>query len=151
MTQFKNFKYEINFVSKVDQKPWPHYLWSVKINGELFTYKTGLGHAVKSDTYFLKKSDQDQYRGRLIKIYSTKHCLEYAIEPKIENILNSLFLDSEANCMSFQNWCSEFGYNTDSIKDSQIYQECCKIDSQVRRVLGPDYQKIKEYIESLEL
>lgn len=75
----------------------------------------------------------------------------YVEPPKLEHVLNSLFLDSSAHDETFENWCSEFGYDSDSIKARKIYDECNEVFFKTREALGKDFEEIRKHIQSLEI
>lgn len=55
--------------------------------------------------------------------------------PTLEDALYCLLLDSEVlNYDSFESWADEFGYNSDSIKDRKVYDDCMKIALQSRQL-----------------
>lgn len=57
--------------------------------------------------------------------------------PTLREILYSLVLDSSAiNCASFEEWASEYGYETDSRKAEATYNECVRIGLQLRAMIG---------------
>ena len=45
-------------------------------------------------------------------------------EPTLDACLYALCMDAEAEKMTFEEWCQEFGFNSDSIKDLKTYQQC---------------------------
>lgn len=62
--------------------------------------------------------------------------------------LSSFLRDAEAIEMSFNDWCSEMGMSSDSIKDLNTYQECCKIGEKVRQLFPYDLRKkLKEALQ----
>lgn len=58
--------------------------------------------------------------------------------PTSASVLYSLLSDSQACDMSFNDWCSDFGCNADSIKALSTYQACCTIGESMRKVFTPD-------------
>ena len=44
--------------------------------------------------------------------------------PKIKDVIHSLYMDSMAADENFHDWCSNFGYDDDSIKALNTYKEC---------------------------
>jgi hypothetical protein len=57
--------------------------------------------------------------------------------PTIEDVLYSLLMDSEVlNYSTFKDWADEFGYNSDSIKDKKVYEECLRIALQMRQLFS---------------
>lgn len=58
-------------------------------------------------------------------------------QPTIADILNALILDTNSvGITSFEDWASEFGYNTDSRKAFDIYHECMKEYEQLKTFFG---------------
>lgn len=55
-------------------------------------------------------------------------------KPCSADVLHSLTLDSSAIDTSFDYWCSDYGYDTDSISAFNTYQQCCKIAKELRQV-----------------
>lgn len=81
-------------------------------------YYTGLRHRKKGKEYVsagLKTPDKP-------------------IAPCAADVLYNLILDSSALDTSFDYWCSDYGYDTDSISAFNTYQACCKIAKDLHRV-----------------
>ncbi|CAB4196364.1 hypothetical protein UFOVP1299_77 [uncultured Caudovirales phage] len=111
---FSDLDISIKYIGKINDAEWPHYLWSVNINsGEYVTfYKTGLGHA--------------------------KHTcgVEGILVPEPAMVMHSLIMDSEAGDLVFEEWCDNFGFNSDSIKDHDIYTACIAIAKGLKKCFG---------------
>lgn len=75
----------------------------------------------------------------------------HGAEPEKEDVIQSLFIDSEAEDLSFEEWCSELGMNDDSIKALKIYKDCKQNAKKLRQLLGHDYEAIRDEIRELEL
>ena len=60
------------------------------------------------------------------------------ILPKIEDVVHSLVMDSEVLEYDFAEWCGNFGYQEDSRKAEQIYNDCMQIALKINRSLGTD-------------
>jgi hypothetical protein len=56
--------------------------------------------------------------------------------PTAADVLSCVILDSEAIEQSFEDWASDFGYDTDSRKAERIYHECVAQARDAQRVLG---------------
>ena len=81
-------------------------------------YFTGLGHRKKGREYVnagFKTPDKP-------------------VAPCAADVLYSLVLDSSAIDTSFDYWCSDYGYDADSISAFNTYQACCKIAKELRQV-----------------
>jgi hypothetical protein len=123
----------VTHIGKIDNKEWPHFLWSIAIkhkDGVFVTqYKTGTGLV-------------EARKGMRIDPTLNKRCVEYerqynaVMRPKVPtsaDIMHSLLMDMSAEHSSFSNWCDEFGYDSDSIKALGIYQTCCDIAVQMHK------------------
>lgn len=74
-------------------------------------------------------------------------------DPKAQDVLNALALDSSGveNARSFEEWCAEYGYDTDSRKAERIYRACEKQAEKLKSFLGDDlYQELLYNTESLQ-
>jgi hypothetical protein len=47
------------------------------------------------------------------------------VKPSSASVLYSLLSDARAIDDSFENWSSEYGYDSDSLKAFDIYRQCC--------------------------
>lgn len=85
-----------------------------------FDYYTGSGHrkvpkSVRKPYYITDQRGIAQWNKENAK----------PVRPSEADVLYSMLLDSEANEQSFNDWCSNFGYDTDSRKALDTYQACC--------------------------
>lgn len=64
--------------------------------------------------------------------------------PQIEDVLSSMVLDARsASCETFEEFCNEYGFNNDSIKDLKLYEACKCIADKAKYLLGDDiYDKM---------
>lgn len=56
--------------------------------------------------------------------------------PTLEDVLYSLVVDSGADDQTFEEWCSNFGYDADSRKAETTYRQCADIGRALRLALG---------------
>ena len=61
--------------------------------------------------------------------------LRKPVAPSAAIVLHSLLLDSSAVGQSFESWCSDFGYDSDSRKAYRIYEACQKNADKLTRVI----------------
>ena len=59
-------------------------------------------------------------------------------KPKAASVLHSLLMDTYAIDSSFEDWCSDYGYDTDSIKALKTYKACRSIGERMVRVFSTD-------------
>lgn len=106
---------KIDYVGKVNDKDWPHFLWNVVISHKngfwTVPYKTGLGLIDKPKP---SKPWTTYLRGETPK------------KPTNSDIMYSILLDAAAGDQSFNDWCDDFGYDQDSMKAFKMYQACCE-------------------------
>lgn len=58
--------------------------------------------------------------------------------PRAADVLYCLLMDARAGDVGFEEWCSEFGYDTDSRRAERSYRLCRDIAKRLHRFLGPD-------------
>jgi hypothetical protein len=97
---------------------WEHFAWSVKIGSEVFEYKTGLGHAKKP-----KKWNGITY-GEPIPL-----------KPKIRHVLHAIASDAQCAQDTFEDFCSNLGYDTDSRRALDTYLKCQDNGHKLRKAL----------------
>ena len=56
----------------------------------------------------------------------------------VDNCLYSLLLDADCSNCTFTDFCSEYGYDADSITANRIYHECIKTSKQLNRLFNAD-------------
>lgn len=87
-------------------------------------YYTGLGHRQETKSQATKT----------IKIVGNKWVYAKPVQPCAANVLYSLIQDSSAIDTSFEYWCADYGYDSDSISAFNTYQACCRIAKELLRV-----------------
>lgn len=63
-------------------------------------------------------------------------------EPTAADVLYCVCSDARAADDSFEGWCSEFGYETDSRKAEKTYKACAALAPRVQRFLGDHYEEV---------
>ena len=106
---------------------WKCLNWKCQltINGKAYTcdYSQGVGHLPKMPSGYpdtLTKYEADA-------IEFGKAGYKTVPAPSVVDILHSLLQDSQSADQTFENWCSELGYDSDSRKAESTYNECRKI------------------------
>lgn len=100
--------------------------WQRKANG--YTIKLSFGR---------KTYSVDYWQGTGIKN-----------KPTLEGVMESLFLDAESGNDSFEDFCSNFGYDTDSRNAEKIWNACQKTKKELSRLLGDQYGHYKQKYQS---
>ena len=72
-------------------------------------------------------------------------------EPTAKDVVWSLIADDQTlqSGSTFEDWCFELGYNTDSISDRATYDLCIKNSQNVRRLYGSDFAAAQLEAEDL--
>src|SRR5262249_20478447 len=65
-----------------------------------------------------------------------------AREPNAEDVMEALCSDASSAENSFENWCGDYGYDTDSRRAERTYQAVQKQTAKLRRLLGDDFDRI---------
>jgi hypothetical protein len=65
-------------------------------------------------------------------------------DPDAENVLSSLLLDASCGEMSFEEYCSDFGYDTDSRRHHKTWKACKKLAPKLQEFLGEHYEECVE-------
>jgi hypothetical protein len=64
-----------------------------------------------------------------------------APEDRPAEVVDSLLSDAQAGDESFEDFCGNFGYDTDSRKTERTYRACQRTARHVQRVFGGDYER----------
>jgi hypothetical protein len=81
-----------------------------------------------------------RYEGRrMVVTFSMGLALEGP--PSADQVLEALLLDASGieSARDFADWCSEYGYDTDSRKAERIYKACQRQAERLRYLLSDDY------------
>jgi hypothetical protein len=97
-----------------------------------FDYFTGLGLRAKTP----------------IRPWQTLEGLKRPVTPTAAAMLHCLVLDSVALNMGFDEWCSDFGYSSDSIKASKIFEACRDNSRKLARIFNSEQlEKLSELLQ----
>jgi hypothetical protein len=56
--------------------------------------------------------------------------------PKLEDVLASLLMDAQSADESFDDWCANFGFDSDSRKALADYEACVRVAADLRRLFS---------------
>ncbi len=99
---------------------WKCDSWHFTIKGQSFEYYTGTGHR-KTGT---------------------------AITPPIAGLLYSIIIDGSSADSTFEDWCSDFGYDTDSRKALETYLACQQNATKFRKIFTAEQrEKLQELLQ----
>lgn len=62
-------------------------------------------------------------------------------DPTAADVLACLVSDARAGEQSFEEFCADFGYDSDSRQAHNTWKACSKLAPRVRRLLGDDFER----------
>lgn len=85
-----------------------------------------------------------RYQGRrMVVVFTMGAALTH--EPTVREVMNCLFLDSmgyDSNAGRFEDWCSDYGYDTDSRKAERTFRAIERQSKALRRMCGEDFDHL---------
>ncbi len=144
-----------NPIEKEGEKPLKHWsdasdAWLVIINSQHFDYYTGIGHrhidrmtviGSKWDWDFMNKNRHKLNIDVLVQVSKP-------VTPKFDSILACLVQDAVGSSQTFDDWCADYGYDTDSRKALQIYMDCQETAKKLRLARVPlekEAERLQDY------
>lgn len=133
--------YTCKYIRETAQGTWKCDQWEFEINSVKFDFYTGLGH--RGLTEEAKHEIAGEYP--LPHLLGSQAYEDYlaAIDaarvpepPHVAAMLHSLFMDNQSATQSFEDWCEEYGYSSDSRKALEVYLECQEIGRKLRAAVG---------------
>lgn len=146
-------KYDVHFngvgSDGFNGEKWEHdkfiIFFSNEKNSGRFEYNTGFGHRI-THKQFSKISPKNIRLASIHKeisglhrvLFSISEGYTYAVAPTAASVLHSLFLDASAGAETFEDFCSNFGYDTDSRKALDTYLACQENGVKLRKIFNGD-------------
>lgn len=129
--------------------------WKVTIKRGSTSYTTdysmGAAHRVYNDpreraTY--GKPVKLPYNGKMTIHEQEQLEKSKPVDPDLKNVLYCLWSDAQSvsDGQSFEDWCADFGYDTDSRKAHKAYKACLKTYQALKR-LGFDFEELAEFFQ----
>lgn len=118
--------FKVEYVGKRKKDNWEHYQWYVTIYGVSFKYRTGLGHATKRKDFFKKTTKKS--------IYDSTDEVDIHV-PKLKDILYAMAWDAKVSDGTFEDFCSELGYSTDSRQALKTYLKCQESGAKLKKII----------------
>lgn len=136
------YKYDCTLLGlRKDDDGWEHFKFNCTIEDESFTFRSGIGHAkwFRGDSANRKAKDE----GYEIVLENDWKLGKLRLKRiKISEIVYCTLLDNTEE--NFHDWCSNFGYDTDSRKALAIYLECQENYVRLRKALGQGFSEARE-------
>jgi hypothetical protein len=117
--------------------------WLVLLDAEKIEYFTGIGHRkMRPPKYIHETTFKAMKAGRCHSIEDMGKCSMH-VAPSVDDVLCSLVMDSSAIDQTFDDWCGDYGYDTDSRKALDTYLACQESGKKLQR-LHIDIEKARE-------
>lgn len=141
-------KFEIDYLGFEANAAWPAHRWTVKINGASFEYRTGAGHATPffRDTF---PGARRNARPTDRPVIADADRQAWVDVPKADDVLACLLDDARAGSESFDDFASNYGVSSDSLKALDTYRACMDTAARLRKALGPEYGAETQRIDAL--
>ena len=146
--------------SRNKSEKYPSLNWKVTIlrnKKEILTtdYMAGCGHCpsykkLNPTSYDCRKLIEAECETGYVSnyAYSMGHITQdkkLPILPELRDVIYSLVMGADAFEYDFEDWCANFGYETDSRKAEKIYNECVEIAHKLLRSVGTSgLEKLRE-------
>lgn len=141
-------KVSFHYAGERTRDDWKHDKWIITFTstkGESdFDYRTGLGHRAgptAADKAHIKWSfsglTEQDIKARTSYGRQYLQAVENSRKPQAPDpagVLHCLILDMQAEHMTFNEWCENFGYSNDSIKAESIFDACRQQARELRAV-----------------
>lgn len=116
---------------------------------EEFEFYTGLGHRKPAEWKFgCRGYDGGPKPTPGTLLYEHWQADARPQAPHAADVLHSIILDSSAVGQSFQSWCDEFGYDSDSRKAEATYRACQENADKLSRIFN--HQQREALAEALQ-
>ena len=69
----------------------------------------------------------------------------YDAPPKADSVLYSLASDASGADATFEDFCSDYGYDNDSRTAERTWDACRETELQLRRMFGPKYDDVQKW------
>lgn len=126
MLSDNNVDFHSIFVAKIKRDDWECFKWTV-----VFTHK------------ITKETTLVDYHKGLAHVKNGK-----PTAPTIDEIVYSLNMDAQIGRESFEDYCSNFGTNQDSIKEYKIWESCKEAVKQLEKLFTKE--QINQFDEIFE-
>ena len=135
-------QYEVAYAGQTKRDNWDCDAWRYKINDIEGDYFKGLDHR-KAHI----RAGKNPYPPRTTGSENWNNIHVKPVKPHLADILYSLFSDAAALDMNFKEWCDNYGYDNDSIKALNIYNQCIDIGYKLRKMFKREmYDELKELL-----
>ena len=125
-----NIQFSASLIGEtIKDNNWKCDEWRIKIGAMRTSYYTGTGHRKHKKGAFRTTA-----RKGTVAYANWERANLQPVAPCAADVIYSLLSDAEAADMSFNDWCDNFGYSSDSISAFITYQQCSTIGYDLQKV-----------------
>lgn len=134
-----------------------HFEWSITITGEVpnlgVSYSAGTLAAIKYVSPLIQRQIRhdtriDSYKRGAFGTGSMDLIAKHATVP-LYAVVAALLHDASGADNTFEDWCADYGYDTDSRRAMDTYLTCQKTVVWCRKWFGPDYSNAAALVSML--
>ena len=155
---------------------WESDKWVILINGTAHEFYTGIGHRIiktikmsGNGSYHFSKTQKAENK-KLAELIGVSEKAEiwkftgkmtnsrsriiadqrptYTAPPTQASVLHALIWDADSSEQPFRDWCSDFGFDTDSRKAERMYFDCQDTAEKLRKAFKPhQLDTLRELLE----
>jgi hypothetical protein len=146
----------VRLVEVSEKEPWEHDLWDVVItyNGKTYTteYSTGMGHrkvAPGVETFYQGGRKKYATAGSVAhtETEAAKKNFTKPVAPVLADVISSIVMDAGSAEDTFEDWCDNLGFDSDSRKALETYMKCQEARSKFLKVFGSEFLEEVRYLE----
>lgn len=137
---------KITYVGEtVRDNDWKCDQWRVELTNK---------YGIWSTDYFTGSGLRQEVKGaragliKTHKIIGNKWVPAKPVQPKVADVLYSLFMDANAADSNFHDWCADYGFSDDSIKALNTYKQCLDTATALRKHFSPEQRQAIQAIVS---
>lgn len=133
-----NIQFSASLIGEtIKDNNWTCDEWRLKIGALKTSYFNGIGHRRPR-----KGARKPTFRKGTIGYAAWERRNLIPSAPCAADVIYSLIRDAEAADMSFDDWCDNCGYSSDSISAFDTYQQCCAIGQDLRKVFTAEQRAV---------
>lgn len=154
----ENVSFNARYAGETKRGDWERDAWRIAFS-KVTSHEKRPGTVTIETDYFTGLGNRNPVKGaeRMEGSKYNKNSIGYKqwanryvrpVQPCAADVLYSLICDSSALDISFDCWCDDYGYDSDSISAFNTYQACCNNAKDMRRMFSHgQLEKLKELLE----
>ena len=134
--------FEKKGLSPAGKSYWDNWTVTVTYGGETFTTKFTTGSGFRKPVFGVKSQPNGYYKQSIgvLKDFKSACKAQWLVPtpPTLPDVMYALLSDARCAEGTFEEYCSEFGIDSDSRKALDVYLECQKTRTAMIKMLGSE-------------